>query len=512
MSIHTQSEAAWVLHEARYDPSTETLNATLFATGNRYMGLRGSFEEIGAAVTHRCTTFGLDAKRPAGDGVVTGVGTIEGRTAYAYAQDRTALGGSLGQAHAEKIARVLDLAGDGGAPFVGINDSGGARIQEGVDSLGGYGLIFARNVRYSGLIPQISVICGPCAGGAVYSPALTDFIFMVDGSSYMFLTGPKVVRTVTFEDVTTEELGGARTHTGRSGVAHFLHATDLEALAGVRHLLSYLPARWDQAPPGPAGAEPDRGASELCPTIEEVFPRSPRTPYDVRSIVHAIADAGSFLEVQAYWARNIVVGFARLGGRAIGVVANQPLELAGCLDIGASRKAARFVRTCNAFNIPIVTLVDVPGFLPGSDQEHQGIITHGAKLLYAYCEATVPKIALILRKAYGGAYIVMSSKHIGGDVCLAWPTAEIAVMGARGAVEVLFRREIERAQDPIARAAELQKEYETTFLNPAQAASRGYVDAVIEPADSRRKIARFLERLDGKRQALPPRRCSNMPT
>ena len=469
----------------------------------------GSFEEIGADVLHRCELFGLGSKRFPGDGVITGVGTVEGRTVYAFAQDRTILGGSLGEAHAHKIARLQDMAVQAGAPFVGINDSGGARIQEGVEALGGYGEIFMRNVSASGVIPQISVICGPCAGGAVYSPALTDFVFMVDGSSYMFLTGPKVVKTVTFEDVTVEELGGGRTHAEQTGVSHFLCPTDLDALQDVRRLLAYLPSNWEQTPPiQPCEDPPER----FCPDLEEVFPESARVPYDVREMVDRIVDEGSFMEVHKLWATNVVVGFARLAGRPVGIIANQPLIQAGCLDINASRKAARFIRTCNAFNVPLVSLVDVPGFLPGCDQEHQGVINHGAKLLYAYCEATVPKLSVITRKAFGGAYIVMSSKHVGGDVNLAWPTAQIAVMGAKGAVEVLHRRKLMGEDDPDAAAKRLEDEYESTFLTPGQAAGRGFVDAVIEPTETRRKLARYLQRLESKNQRRRPRRNANIPT
>lgn len=469
----------------------------------------GTFDEIGDRVLHRCDLFGLDGKRIPGDGVITGVGTVDGRTVYAFAQDRTVLGGSLGEAHAHKIARLQDMALGAKAPFVAINDSGGARIQEGVEALGGYGEIFIRNVRASGVIPQISVICGPCAGGAVYSPALTDFVFMVDGSSYMFLTGPKVVKTVTFEDVTVEELGGGRTHTQQTGVAQFLYPTDLEALGGVRRLLSYLPAHWQESAPVASKSDP---IERFCPDVSQSFPDSPRTPYDVRDLIGPIIDRDSFLEVHAGWAKNLVVGFARLAGRSVGVVANQPLHQAGCLDIDASRKGARFIRTCNAFGIPLVSVVDVPGFLPGTDQEHRGVIDHGAKLLYAYCEATVPKLSVITRKAYGGAYIVMSSKHVGGDVNLAWPSAQIAVMGAKGAVEVLFRRKLANEPDPDAAALEHERSYEDTFLTPDQAAGRGFIDAVIEPAETRRKLARFLLRLERKSQHLPAKRHGNIPT
>ena len=472
----------------------------------------GTFEEIGGGVLHRSQNFGLDKKRPEGDGVITGMGVVAGRTVYAYAQDRTVLGGSLGEAHAHKIARLMDLAGQSRSPLVGINDSGGARIQEGVESLGGYGEIFRRNVKYSGVIPQISVICGPCAGGAVYSPALTDFVAMVDGSSYMFLTGPKVVNTVTFEDVTVEELGGGRTHSSTSGVANLLYGSDLDALEGVLSLLSYLPSNWQETAPEFEEVDP---IDRLCPEVLDVFPESPRIPYDVKSMLEAIVDRDSFLEVHAHWAKNIVVGFARLGGQSVGIIANQPLEQAGCLDIDASRKGARFIRTCNAFNIPLVSIVDVPGFLPGTSQEYAGVIDHGAKLLYAYCEATVPKLSVITRKSYGGAYIVMSSKHVGGDINLAWPTAQIAVMGAKGAVEILWRRQVAAAETADEKAQvvmEAEREYEEKFLNPNQAASRGFIDAVIEPGETRKKLIRHLRHQSGKHELWPERRNHNMPT
>lgn len=474
----------------------------------------GSFDEVGAGVLHKCENFGLAKRRIPGDGVVTGVGTVDGRTVYAYCQDKTVLGGSLGLAHAEKICRLMDMAGQARKPFVAINDSGGARIHEGVESLAGYGEIFRRNVKMSGVIPQIAVICGPCAGGAVYSPALMDFVAMVDGSSFMFLTGPKVVKTVTFEDVTTEALGGGRTHAHQTGVANILCRSDLDALERVRRLLSYLPDNCDETPK----VWEDRNRkgyddeSRFCPELMDHFPESSRTPYDIRKIIGSVVDRGSFLEIHEGWATNIVVGLARMGGRSVGLIANQPASLAGCLDIDASRKAARFIRTCNAFNLPLVSLVDVPGFLPGTEQEHRGVIDHGAKMLYAYCEATVPKVSVILRKAYGGAYIVMSSKHVGGDVNLAWPTAEIAVMGKKGAVEILFRKQIVRSEDPGQATIDAEQEYSDRFLNPKQAAGRGYIDAVIEPSETRRKIIRFLRRLQDKQELWPARRNSNMPT
>ncbi len=468
----------------------------------------GTLEEIGADVTHRVEDFGLEKRRIPGDGVVTACGMVDGRPVYAFAQDRTVLGGSLGQAHAKKIARLQDLAIRAGAPLVAINDSGGARIQEGVDALGGYGEIFRRNVQASGVIPQISLIAGPCAGGAVYSPALTDFVGMVEGSSFMFLTGPKVVKTVTFEDITVEELGGAVTHAHKTGVSHFVWKNDIEAIDNTRKLLGYLPSNnREQAP----FIEPEDDVERMNPAFHDIVPDDNSQPYDVRQMVDLVADKDSFFEVHPHWAKNIVVGFARLGGHVIGIVANQPAELAGVLDIDASRKAARFIRTCNGFHIPIVSLVDVPGFLPGRQQEHAGVIDHGAKLLYAYCEATVPKLSVILRKSYGGAYIVMSSKHVGGDINLSWPKAEIAVMGAKGAVEILNRRDIAAADDPDAKKDELIAEYEDKFLNPSIAAQRGYLDAVIEPHETRRKLYRYLRVLMNKREWMPPKRHGNMP-
>jgi acetyl-CoA carboxylase carboxyltransferase component len=469
----------------------------------------GTFEEVGAAVRHRATDFGLDKRTIPGDGVVTGFGEVDGRTVYAYAQERTALGGSLGEEHARKIARLQDQALQAGCPFVGMNDSGGARIQEGVDSLGGYGEIFRRNVRSSGIIPQISLILGPCAGGAVYSPALTDFVGMVDRQSYMFLTGPKVVKTVTFEDVTTEELGGGAIHSTKTGVSSFLFKDEAEAIATVRRILSYLPSNCHEKPPV---VECDDPVDRMPHDLEDIVPQNPRLPYDVRKVVEQIVDLGSLLEVHEKWARNIVVGFARLDGNSVGVVANQPLEFAGVLDIDASRKAARFIRTCNAFGVPIVSFVDVPGFLPGVEQEMGAVIDHGAKLLYAYCEATVPKLSVILRKAYGGAYIVMSSKHVGGDCNLAWPTAEIAVMGSKGAVEILHSKELHAADDPEAVRAKREGEYKEMFLSPDRAAARGYIDEVIAPCETRRKLIRNLRALRNKTEHWPARRNSNMPT
>lgn len=466
-----------------------------------------TMEEIGAEVLHRSYDFGLEKKRAPGDGVVTACGMVDGRPVYAYAQDRTILGGSLGEAHARKITKLQDLAMQTGAPFVAINDSGGARIQEGVDSLGGYGEIFRRNVRASGVVPQISLIMGPCAGGAVYSPALMDFVGMVDGSSYMFLTGPKVIKTVTFEDITVEALGGGKTHSS-TGVANLLFDSDREAIEETRRLLGYLPSNNRESPPF---LETEDSHERMDIDFHELVPDDPKKPYDMHGVIDLIFDQDSFFEIHRLWAENIIVGFARLGGHVVGVVANNPGHLAGVLDIDSSRKGARFIRTCNAFNVPIVSVVDVPGFMPGRHQEHGGVIDHGAKLLYAYCEASVPKLSVILRKAYGGAYIVMSSKHVGGDINLAWPNAEIAVMGAAGAVEVLNHREIRAADDPVAKTEELKKIYEDKFLNPDIAASRGYLDAVIEPHETRRKLLRFLEILHSKREWMPPKKNANPP-
>ncbi|HQP37439.1 MAG TPA: acyl-CoA carboxylase subunit beta [Polyangiaceae bacterium] len=468
----------------------------------------GSFEELDAQVVHRTESFGMGKKRPAGDGVITGVGRIGGRSAFAFSQDRGVLGGSLGEAHARKICKVQDLAVRNGSPLVGICDSGGARIQEGVDSLGGYGEIFFRNVRASGVVPQVSLVLGPSAGGAVYSPALTDFVIMSEGQSYMFLTGPKVVKTVTFEDIDTENLGGARVHAERSGVAHFAARHDAEAIAIARRILSYLPDNCQVEPPV---ADCDDPPDRLCEGIDGLVPGDPRQPYDIRTIIGAVMDRDSFLEVHERFAGNVVVGFARLAGHPVGIVANQPAVLAGCLDINSSRKAGRFIRTCNAFRLPIISFVDVPGFLPGSDQEYGAVISHGAKLLYAYCESSVPKLSVILRKAYGGAYIVMGSKHIGGDVCLAWPSAEIAVMGGAGAVEILYRREIAAAADPKAEIARLQAEYAEQFLSPRQAAERGFVDAIISPDETRRKLSRMLGAIAHRRDLSWAKRNGNIP-
>ncbi len=468
----------------------------------------GTFSEIDARVQHRAKNFGMADKVFPGDGVVCGHGEIDGRTVYAYSQDRATLGGSLGEAHAQKIAKVIELAGKAGCPVVGINDSGGARIQEGVEALAGYGEIFRRNVRYSGVIPQVSLLMGPCAGGAVYSPALTDFVVMVDRKSYMFVTGPKVVRAVTSEDVDTETLGGGRVHAETSGVAHFLVGSEVEGLELARQILSYLPPNnCESAPLLDSDDPPWRRLDD----IEQVVPAQANRPYDIVQVIQRLVDQGSFLEVRARWAQNVRVGLARFGGYSVGIIANNPGHLAGVLDIDASRKAARFVRTCNAFGIPIITLIDVPGFLPGKGQEHGGIIDHGAKLCYAYCEATVPKLSVILRKAYGGAYIVMSSKHVGGDFNFAWPKAEIAVMGASGAVEILYGKELKSHADPAARAQELTAEYNANFCNPAIAEARGFLDAVIEPADTRAVLYRSLRAVLGKREELPYKKNGNIP-
>ncbi len=469
---------------------------------------KGSFVEMDRFVEHRCRDFGLDEQRVPGDGVITGYGRIDGRLAYVFSQDFTVFGGSLSEAHAEKIVKLLDLATRNGAPVIGLNDSGGARIQEGVASLGGYADIFLRNTRASGVIPQISAILGPCAGGAVYSPAITDFVFMVEGVSHMFVTGPNVVKTVTHEDVTFEELGGAAVHASRSGVAHFRSATELEALERIRGLLSYLPANNQELPPYcPTDDPSDRADDELL----DIIPDEAKQPYDMHEVIKRVVDDGAFLEVHRDFAPNILVGFSRLGGHAVGIVANQPAVLAGVLDIDASVKAGRFVRFCDAFNVPLVTFEDVPGFLPGLTQEHGGIIRHGAKLLFAYCEATVPKLTVITRKAYGGAYDVMSSKHIGGDLNLAWPTGEIAVMGAKGAVEVLYRREIADAEDPAAMTAELEADFREKFANPYLAAARGFLDDVIDPRDTRRRLISGLESLANKRDRMPPKKHGNIP-
>jgi propionyl-CoA carboxylase beta chain len=468
----------------------------------------GSFVELDRFVTHQCPDFDMPGKKVYGDGVVTGHGTVDGRPVFVFAQQAPVFGGSLGWAHAQKICKVMDMATTVGAPVIGLNDSGGARIQEGVASLAGYAEIFKRNVLASGVVPQLSLILGPCAGGAVYSPALTDLVLMVEQSSYMFITGPDVIKTVTHEEVTKEALGGAATHNERSGVAHFACPSEAAAMAMTRELLSYLPSNNMEDPPRrPTTDDPARA----CPELEGFVPVDATKPYDIRTIIRAVADDGAFLEVQEHFARNIVIGFCRIDGQSVGVVANQPLVLAGCLDINASVKAARFVRMCDAFNIPLWTLVDVPGFLPGTEQEFSGIIRHGAKLLYAFVEATVPKVTLVTRKAYGGAYDVMASKHIRADVNLAYPTAEIAVMGAEGAVNIIYRRELLEAKDPAAQRAALLENYRNLFANPYKAAELGFIDQVIRPEDTRRHVARAFALLRNKRQENPRRKHGNIP-
>ncbi|MGA1309470.1 MAG: acyl-CoA carboxylase subunit beta [Gemmatimonadaceae bacterium] len=468
----------------------------------------GSFVETDRFVTHRSTDFGLEQQRPYGDGVVTGHGRIDGRVVYVFSQDFTVFGGSLSEAHAGKICKIMDLAMQNGAPVIGLNDSGGARIQEGVVSLGGYADIFLRNTLASGVIPQISAILGPCAGGAVYSPAITDFIFMTRGTSYMFVTGPNVVKTVTHEEVSMETLGGADTHGATSGISHFTASSEVECLQGIRDLLRYLPSNNVDAVPRGAGRDPrDRRDEALL----DLIPPQATQPYDMHEVLRRVIDDGEFLEVQPDFAGNILCGFAHLGGHSVGIVANQPAVLAGVLDIDASVKAARFIRFCDAFNIPLVTFVDVPGFLPGVAQEHGGIIRHGAKLLYAYCEATVPKLTVITRKAYGGAYDVMSSKHIRGDLNLAWPSAEIAVMGPKGAVEILFKKEIAESANPAAALDAKVTEYAEKFANPYVAASRGYVDDVIDPRETRPRLIEALDALRGKRQRNPAKKHGCIP-
>ena len=468
----------------------------------------GSFEEIGEFVEHNCQDFGMAEQRVPGDGVVTGYGSINGRIAYAFAQDFTVLGGSLSEANAAKICKLMDLALKTGAPIVGLNDSGGARIQEGVASLAGYADIFLRNTLASGVVPQISAVMGPCAGGAVYSPAITDFILMTEKSSYMFVTGPDVIRTVMHEDVTKEELGGPARHSSTSGVAHFVTHDDGECLALVRELLSFMPQNNREDPPFVVSSDPPERADEALDTI---VPAESAQPYDIKDIIHRVVDDGYFLEVHEQFAKNLVVGFARLGGWSVGIVANQPSVLAGCLDINASIKGARFVRFCDAFNIPLITFEDVPGFLPGTQQEFGGIIRHGAKLLFAFAEATVPKLTVITRKAYGGAYCVMSSKHIRTDINFAYPTAEIAVMGPEGAVNIVYRRELQNATDPEKLRAEKTSEFRERFANPYIAAERGYVDAVIAPRDTRPKLIRALRMLENKRDTNPPKKHGNIP-
>ncbi len=468
----------------------------------------GTFEEMDPFKVHRCQDFGMQKRRYPGDGVVTGIGRVNGRVTAIFAQDFTVFGGSLSGANAEKVCKLMDTAMKIGCPIVGLNDSGGARIQEGVVSLGGYADIFLRNTLASGVVPQLSAVMGPCAGGAVYSPAITDFIVMVDGTSYMYVTGPAVVKTVTHEDITHDELGGAGAHSEKSGVAHFRVPEDAAALAVLKRLLSFLPQNnMEMPPPGPGTDDTNRMEQRL----NEIVPEDPNKPYDMREVIRLIVDDADFMEVHEHYAENIVVGFAHLGGRTIGIIGNQPQVLAGCLDVAASLKGARFVRFCDCFNIPLVTFEDVPGFLPGSDQEWNGIIKHGAKLLYAYCEATVPKLTVITRKAYGGAYDVMSSKHIRGDWNVAWPSAEVAVMGAKGAVEIIFRKQIAAADDPAAEEAKLVEEYKERFANPYVAAERGYLDDVIEPRTTRPRLIAALAMFETKRDSNPPKKHGNIP-
>ena len=466
-----------------------------------------SFEEIGGLVTHRSTNFGLEKTKFLGDGVVTGYGTVNGRLIYVYSQDFTVLGGSLAEAHAEKICKIMDLALKNGVPIIGLNDSGGARIQEGVVSLGGYADIFYRNTKASGVVPQLSAIMGPCAGGAVYSPALTDFIIMTKGTSYMFVTGPSVVKTVTKEEVSSEELGGADTHMSKSGVSHFAGENELDTINKLKTLISYLPQNCEERPSN----LPYELDNEERPSLETIIPENPNQPYDVKNVISNLADKNSFFEVQQEYAENIVVGFARLAGRSIGVIANQPAVLAGVLDVNASTKGARFVRFCDAFNIPLLVIEDVPGFLPGTDQEWNGIISNGAKLLYAFCEATVPRITIITRKAYGGAYDVMNSKHIGADMNFAWPSAEIAVMGAKGAAEIIFKKEIKSSKNPIKKLQEKEEEYANLFANPYNAASRGYIDEVIAPSTTRKKLIKAFKISENKKIKIPKKKHGNIP-
>lgn len=468
----------------------------------------GTFQELGVFVTHRSHDFGMEKRKIVGDGVVAGYGMVGGRLTYAFAQDFTVFGGTLSEANANKICRLMDLAVDNGAPIVGLNDSGGARIQEGVASLGGYAEIFLRNTLASGVVPQISAVMGPCAGGAVYSPAITDFIFMVNDTSHMFVTGPNVIKMVTNEEVTFEELGGARTHNQRSGVAHFMAKNDQDCITQIRRLLPFLPQNnLDEPERVDTKDDPNR----MDDALNSIVPGNPKEPYDIVHVIERIVDNGDFLEVQPLYAQNIVVGFARMGGRSVGIVANQPKVLAGVLDIKSSIKAARFVRFCDAFNIPLITFEDVPGFLPGTEQEYGGIIKHGAKLLFAYCEATVPKITVITRKAYGGAYDVMSSKHIRADYNIAWPTAELAVMGAEGAVNILNRKELEKAKKPDELRKKLIDEYNDKFANPYIAAGLGYIDDIVEPKETRPKVIAALDSLENKRQSLPPKKHGNLP-
>jgi len=488
--------------EAQHDKGKLTARERL-----HFLMDEGSFEEIGMLVTHRSTDFGLDKQKILGDGVVTGYGTVNGRLIYAFAQDFTVLGGSLAEAHAEKICKVMDLSMKNGAPLIGLNDSGGARIQEGVVSLGGYADIFYRNTQASGVIPQISAIMGPCAGGAVYSPALTDFIMMVENTSYMFVTGPNVVKTVTHEEVSSEELGGASTHATKSGVTHFTYQNEIACIEGIKRLLSYIPQNCEDPVPQVSYKDGD----ESRPQLNDIVPDNANQPYDIREVIDGTVDSDSFYEVHKGFAENIVVGFARLGGRSIGIVANQPAFLAGVLDIDSSTKGARFVRFCDCFNIPLLVFEDVPGFLPGTDQEWNAIITNGAKLLYAFSEATVPRITVITRKAYGGAYDVMNSKHIGADMNYAWPSAEIAVMGAKGAAEIIFRKEIKNADNPEEMLKQKEQEYADIFANPYRAAARGYIDEVIKPDQTREKLIRAFKMLENKADKLPKKKHGNIP-
>ncbi len=467
----------------------------------------GSFEEIGKFVMHRCKDFGLDKEYYLGDGVITGYGTVNGRIIYVFAQDFTVFGGALSETHAEKICKLMDLAMKNGAPLIGLNDSGGARIQEGVTSLAGYADIFYKNTLASGVIPQISAIMGPCAGGAVYSPAITDFIMMVENTSYMFVTGPNVVKTVTHEVVTSEELGGASTHSTKSGVTHFSCANEVTCINDIKKLLSYIPQNCEDQPP----FLPYEPSNEIRASLDTIIPENPNQPYDMKEVIDILTDVDSFFEVHKNYAENIVVGFARLGGRSIGIVANQPAVMAGVLDIQASQKAARFVRFCDCFNVPLLVLEDVPGFMPGTNQEWGGIITHGAKLLYAFCEATVPRITVITRKAYGGAYDVMNSKHIGADMNYAWTSAEIAVMGAKGAAEIIFKREIASAENPEGKLQEKVDEYTEKFANPYRAAHRGYIDEVIMPSETRQKLIRAFKMLENKVVNMPRKKHGNIP-
>jgi propionyl-CoA carboxylase beta chain len=467
----------------------------------------GSFNEMGMFVEHRSTNFGLDKTKFPGDGVVTGYGKVNGRLVYVFSQDFTVMGGSLAEAHAEKICKVMDHAMKNGAPVIGLNDSGGARIQEGVVSLGGYADIFYRNTLASGVVPQISAIMGPCAGGAVYSPALTDFIFMVEDTSFMFVTGPNVVKTVTHEEVSAEDLGGASTHSSKSGVTQFTYENEVACIEGIKRLMDYIPQNCEEKP----ASLNYKASNEKREALNSIIPDNPNTPYDMREVINGVCDSDSFFEVHKDYAENIVVGFAHLGGKPIGIVANQPAYLAGVLDINSSKKGARFVRFCDAFNIPLLVFEDVPGFLPGTDQEWNGIISNGAKLLYAFCEATVPRVTVITRKAYGGAYDVMNSKHIGADMNFAWPSAEIAVMGAKGAAEIIFKNEIKNADDPQAKWLEKEKEYADMFANPYNAANRGYVDEVIEPSTTRSKLISAFEMLKNKVDKLPKKKHGNIP-